>query len=634
MVRFVLWLAWMGVSVAGFAQSAAYRQIDSMLTRASGFRGTNVDSLIAISDRALAMSESVRYRKGQGIALRWKALGLNLSGQDGSIPLLEHSLEILTDLGDESEIAATRNTLATVYFYRGAYDFAAEQWHQALGLYSGLGDSTGITNMWNNLGNLHRAMGQLDRSLDYNLRALAYRERGTDTLLIAGSLNNVANLLSEMKRYDEALSHHERGLELNLAIGNRRSIGNSYMNLGSVHLRNGDPVKALSYYRMAEEIRRSMNDTRSLALVYSGMADAHLALDQTREAARLATLSYDLATQTRSPREARDASRFAWLAYSRSGDSESALHYLERHKALNDSLMSIDNQRTIANLESVLELNRVREDVRSLEIEKRYGILLATVLAVGLIGAVIALVVIHRARRREHILLEELRRAGAIKDRMFSILSHDLRRPLSSLSSLLDLMELESLSTDEWDSFRSMIKKQFDVTDDTLKDLFLWANDQLKGVPPQIQPVRLSDVIRENIDLLGPNAIGKRIRLSADVDDTVTVKTDRTYLAAIIRNLLTNALKFTSPGKSVRISVQNSGNMARLNVTDEGVGIPSDRLSDLFSAGTFTLGTDGETGSGIGLVFVRDLAARIGARIEVRSTVGEGSEFTVVLPAG
>lgn len=633
MKRSIFLIFWLASAATAASQGTTTQQIDSLLNRAIGFRGSNADSIISITDRALVLSDNIRYSEGRAVALRWKALGLTLSGQEGSLPLLEESIGIFEDLDDPSGIAATRNTMATVYYHRGAYDYAAEQWHLSLSYYEGIRDSTGITNMWNNLGNLHRAMGQLDRSLAYNQGALAYRERGTDTLLIAGSLNNVANLLGEMGRYEEAITYHERGLGLNRAIGNRRSIGNSYINLGSVHLRNGNPRKALEYYRLAEGIRKSMNDNRALSSVYSGMADAFLVIGDADSAAFYASSGYDLALLTRSPREAREASNFAWQAYRQTGDNRAALRFLERHKALNDSLMSIENQRVIANLESVAELNRVREDVRALEIERHYDRQLAIALSLALVGAIIALLLIQRSRREVSRLAEQLRQAGAVKDKMFSILSHDLRRPMSSLKSLLNLSELDRLTSEEWDTYQGMIQRQFDVTDDTLKDLFIWANDQLKGVPPRMQQVPVADVVRENLSLLGPQADEKSVVIRNLVPDGVRVNTDRTYLTSILRNLLSNAIKFTPGGKSVTVDVREAGSDIRLEIRDEGIGIGPERLDGLFMAGAYTQGTNGETGSGFGLLFVRDLAERMGCRVEVQSEPAKGSVFSVVIPA-
>lgn len=603
-------------------------RIDSMNTRAISFRGTVPDSMISIAQRALDQAKRIGYRKGQGEALRWLALGKNLTGQPGSEELLDESIAIFTSIDDPVGLAGSLNTIATVFFYRGAYDLAGEKWHQALVTYSQLGDSTGITNMWNNLGNLHRAMGQNDIALSYSQQALAYRETKTDTLNLAGSLNNVANLLNELGQHDEALTYHERALALNRAIGNRRSIGNSLMNIGSTHLRIGDATLALEYYQKAAEIRESMNDFRSLSGVYSGMADAYLNLGQPRKAADFATKAYDLATRVNTPREANDASRFAYRAYKDAGNSTTALRYLEIHKALSDSLLSIDRQRVIANLESVAELTRVQEEVKALESEKFYGRIILAIIIVSLIGAITALVYIRRSQL-------ELRRLDAMKDRMFSILSHDLRTPLTSLHSLIELLDMDVLTPEEWASLKSTLLRQFDVTNETLRDVLLWAKGQFEGEKPKKQSISLKDTVDMNVDLVNLIASRKGITIVSEVDSVAMISADRDHLMAIIRNLLTNAVKFSPSGKTILIRSKALNGNQILSVQDEGVGMSKERLDKMFTtSGQFTQGTSGESGSGLGLVFVRELVQRNNGTIQVESTPGVGSTFRVSLPKG
>lgn len=621
---------YLGVSLsAAHAQRPAdIQRIDSLNQRANSFRGNHPDSMIAIAELALNQAKATGYKKGQAEAMRWIALGKNLTGQSGSEELLRTSYNILKDIDDKSALATTLNTMATVYFYKGDYKRAGERWHEALAIHSSMGDSVGITNMWNNLGNLHRALGQNDVALSYHERTLRFRETKTDTLNLAGSLNNVANLLNELKRHDEALMYHERALGLNMAIGNRRSIGNSLMNLGSTHLRRGNPELALSFYRQAADIRESMKDIRSLSGVYSGMADAFISMNNPREASVWAQKAYDLAVQVNVPREANDASRFAYIANRDMGNTAVALRFLEIHKSLSDSLMSIDRQKAIANLESVAELNRLQEELNALEMEKFYGRIILAIIVVSLIGAITALVYIRRSQL-------ELRRLGAMKDRMFSILSHDLRSPLNSLHSMIELMDMDALTTDEWKSFKDTLMRQFDVTDETLRDVLLWAKGQFEGEKPRIQSVNLLETVESNVELVNLIASRKGVTIHVDVAGDAAVLVDKAHLMAIIRNLLTNAVKFTPSGKSVRLRSQRADNTQVLFIEDEGVGMSPEKVASLFTtAGQITNGTDGESGSGLGLVFVRDLMRRNKGTIQASSRLGAGSTFTISLPSG
>jgi signal transduction histidine kinase len=617
-----------------YAQPATEKErIDALNQRAETFRGSRPDSMIALANRALEASKSSGYMKGEADALRWLALGRMLTSESGVNELLNRSIDLFTTLDDQRGLASTLNIQATHLLQQGAFDLAGERWHQAADMYRAMGDSTLLINMKNNLGNLHRAIGQFDVALQYHQEALAYREGGTDTLSLAGSLNNVANLLNELGRHSEAVAFHERAMALNMAINNPRSIGNSLMNLGSTYLRMGNPQLAIDFYERAKVIRTSMNDVRSLSLVHSGLADAYLSLREFDLAARNAERAYELAMTARVPLEASIASRFAYLAFKEAKNPVDAVRYLEIHKTLSDSLFTIDRQKAISNLESVAELNRKNDEIRALESVKSYERNLITAILISLAITLLLLFGIHRARLRERVISAELRDLGDVKDQMLSILSHDLRSPLSSLHSMIELMEMDALSPQEWRSFKALLIRQFDVTDETLRDVLLWAKGQFEGEKPRAQSVNLKDAVDSNVELIRLIAQRKGIEIDVDVDTSDHVIADRAHLMAIIRNLLTNAVKFTKSGKRIRLQNRTDNSTHVLTVSDEGVGIKPEKLSTLFeSAGRFTNGTAGETGSGLGLVFVRDLVRRNNGSITVESQLGQGTTFTVTLP--
>ena len=502
-----------------YAQPATEKErIDALNQRAETFRGSRPDSMIALANRALEASKSTGYMKGEADALRWLALGKMLTGEAGVNELLNRSIDLFTTLDDQRGLASTLNIQATHLLQQGAFD-------------------------------------------------------------LAGSLNNVANLLNELGRHSEAVAFHERAMALNMAINNPRSIGNSLMNLGSTYLRMGNPELAIDFYERAKEIRTSMNDVRSLSLVHSGLADAYLSLREFDLAARNAERAYELAISARVPLEASIASRFAYLAFKEAKNPVDAVRYLEIHKTLSDSLFTIDRQKAISNLESVAELNRKNDEIRALESGKSYERNLITAILISLAITLLLLFGIHRARLRERMISTELRRVGAMKDRMFSILSHDLRSPLNSLNSMIELMDMDALNADEWRSFKATLMRQFDVTDETLRDVLLWANDQFAGELPTIQAVNLKEAVDSNVELINLIASRKGVDILVNVDSSASVLADRAHLMAIIRNLLTNAVKFTPTGKSIRLRSQTIDGNQLLFSEDEGVGMSPDKVN-------------------------------------------------------
>lgn len=610
-------------------------RVDSLNARAFTFIGNSPDSMIAIAERARDLARQLRYPKGEAFALNRIAIGRHLRGETNTIDLLEEALKIQTRIGDNKARVGTLSNMANIHIATGAYIYAGEALHEALATYSTMGDSLGMSNVWNNLGNLHRSMGQLDQALAYNRLALEFRERAGDILLLSSSLNNVGNLLTDLGQLEEAKQHHERALALNRAIDDKRSIANSLHNLGTIYIKQANYRLALEFYRNAGAIREEIKDMRALTSALSGQAEAHLGLNDFPQAVAAAERSYLLARQIGVPKEASDASRIAYQAHKEGGNPSKALEFLEIHKHLSDSLVTLDRQKAIANLETVAELNRKKDEIRILEQERVYQRNLLIFIFFGLVITVLFSVWIYRARRREQEISAELRRLGAMKDRMFSILSHDLRSPLNSLHSMIELMDMDALTADEWKSFKDTLMRQFDVTDETLRDVLLWAKGQFEGEKPRFQAISLKEAVDSNVQLINLIAHRKGVALHVDVDAGATVVADRAHLMAIIRNLLTNAVKFTPSGKSIRLRSQSIDGNQLLYIEDEGVGMPPEKVEHLFhTAGQFTQGTAGESGSGLGLIFVRDLVRRNKGTITAESTLGKGSAFKLSLPTG
>lgn len=624
-----------GTATAKSFASADTLRVDSLNARSFTFIGNAPDSMIAIAARARDLAREVGYRKGEAFAMNRIAIGWHLRGETNTIDLLEEALQIQTEIGDERSRIGTLSNMANIHIATGAYVYAAEALHEALATYEALGDSVGMSNAWNNLGNLHRSMGQLDKALEYNRMALAFREGTSDTLLLSASLNNVGNLLTDLNQIEDAKLHHERALALNRAVGDRRSIANSLHNLGTIYLKQKNFLLALEFYRNSGAIREEIRDIRALTSALSGQAEAYIGLKRYPQAIAAAERSYSLARQIGVPKEASDASRIAYQANKEGGNASKALSYLEIHKHLSDSLVTLDRQKAIANLESVSELNRKQDEIRILEQERIYQRNLLVFILTGLIVTLALLVWIYRSRVRERMISTELRRLGAMKDRMFSILSHDLRSPLNSLHSMIELMDMDALNADEWRSFKATLMRQFDVTDETLRDVLLWANDQFAGELPTIQAVNLKEAVDSNVELINLIASRKGVDIIVNVDSSASVFADRPQLMAIIRNLLTNAVKFTPSGKSITLTNESLNGNQVLIVKDEGIGMSKEKLNRLFTTpGLLTQGDAGESGSGLGLIFVSELVRRNNGTIQVESTPEVGSIFKVGFQKG
>jgi signal transduction histidine kinase len=244
------------------------------------------------------------------------------------------------------------------------------------------------------------------------------------------------------------------------------------------------------------------------------------------------------------------------------------------------------------------------------------------------------------ARVKTHLRLkhthDQLWEANATKDKFFSIVSHDLRSAFNSLivgsGMILDYYE---------DFDRNMIKSYVQdlnvcskTTYNLLQNLLSWANAQTGRMICRPQNIYLDEIVKESIGLLSKTAQEKDIRLVNKVDPKLSAFADIQMITTVIRNLISNALKFTGPGGEIRIDTADIGNAVEISVSDTGVGIPEEEMPLLFRIDVkySKRGTAHEEGTGLGLILCREFVEKNGGKIRAESRAGKGSRFSFTLP--
>jgi len=230
----------------------------------------------------------------------------------------------------------------------------------------------------------------------------------------------------------------------------------------------------------------------------------------------------------------------------------------------------------------------------------------------------------------------ELLQLNMDKDRFISILGHDLKSPLTSLLSLVELLveNIQNYKTAEVEPILAEIKQSTQITYDLLEDILTWAKAQSGKISFKPQILLFSDICENIIEILGPNANAKSININLPLTDPQIIVADIEMLRTIMRNLLSNAIKFTSKGGEINIQAEDDSAMVRISVSDTGVGIAPDNLAKLFNISEFhsTKGTEKEKGTGLGLLLCKEFVENHGGNIWAESEEGKGSTFIFTLP--
>ena len=231
---------------------------------------------------------------------------------------------------------------------------------------------------------------------------------------------------------------------------------------------------------------------------------------------------------------------------------------------------------------------------------------------------------------------EELKRTISNRDKMYSVIAHDLRSPMASIRMVLNLavnVVSRDVVGDEIFELLDKANRESEETHDLLDNLLKWTKSQTGRLSVVYQDLDLDDIVPGVVDIFKVIAEMKKIDLKyLPADEKLIVHADNDMIKTIIRNFLSNAVKFTPEGKAIEVFYKREGDFARISVRDYGVGISPERVESIFHTGETTYGTGGEEGSGLGLQLCQDFARKNGGDARVESTLGEGSTFSFTLP--
>ena len=244
----------------------------------------------------------------------------------------------------------------------------------------------------------------------------------------------------------------------------------------------------------------------------------------------------------------------------------------------------------------------------------------------------IALVDAKRTIQRQN---RELLATITNRDKMYSVIAHDLRSPMASIRMVLNLVVASTspeLVGPELFELLDKANKESEEVHDLLDNLLKWTKSQTGRLSVVMQDLDLNDIIPGVVDIFEMIAATKKIHLSYS-GSSVVVRADNDMLKTIVRNFMSNAVKFSPEESTIEISVTTAdADFAKISVSDHGVGIAADRIGSIFHKGETTYGTGGEEGSGLGLQLCQDFARKIGGDVMVESVEGQGSTFSVLVP--
>lgn len=547
---------------------------------------------------------------------------------------------------------------------------------------------------YNNIGSDYYDLGEYDDAYFYLTQSYRMGTAVKDTLRMLIALHNVGRVFKELGQYDQAVNHLKLSLKLSNQLGDKEGEPYTFDEMGDVMLRKEQYDSAAYYLMQAISFSRRMNIQILQPRIYSklatlyhkkndfatarayydsaysmhattsnrfGMAEAELG----RSIVLTSEKKYDeaiskveIALKTAHDINARvlEIKCYNQLSalYEHKGDFQKSLAYYKRYKMLEDTLFSQETQGKLlrdqirfeteardSQIAILSQLRGAQED----EIKKQEFI--RNILVVVMALAAILLVTVYRSgqrRKKINMLLlqhqdemekrsEELEKLNQVKDKFFSIISHDLRSPINALAGILDLLDKGAIKPEELHIHTQELKVRFNHTRTLLNNLLDWTLLQMDKLNLQASKINLYKIVEENIQLLLP-VQGKNIKIVNSVPHDALGFADSNTINLVIRNLMTNALKFTNDGGEVLIEAKTKGFEWEVSVRDNGIGMKPEVIQILFdkTAPYTTRGTANEKGTGLGLILCKEFVEKNGGKIRVDSQEGKGSLFAFTLP--
>ncbi len=525
---------------------------------------------------------------------------------------------------------------------------------QALKIDEEIGNKKGIARDISNLGSAYDSKGELDKALRYYEQATSIDKENKDESNLSNTLNNIGVIYQRKEEFGKALEYFLEALKIADKNSNQQYIGISLNNIGDVYHNAKNFKESIRFQKQALGIAQKIQDNEGIAYSYDGLAKSFTEINQLDSAEYFAFKALQINREMGFKPQIKDNFHTLKNIASQKGDFQKALAYADSMIILNDNLFGEDKNKLISQLQQKFELGKKQTEIESLqkdniikaqEIEKQsllqniwvasFGVALA--LVIGLFILYYQRIKINkRLNKINHELNsknKELHNLNTTKDKLFSIISHDLRSPFNSLKSVLELMKESAFSPQEIEHISSQLHQNVENISYTLDNLLQWSISQMKGAQTNIEKINISEIITETINFYQEVAKQKDISLLSISLPNSYVNADKNQIRLILRNLVNNALKFTFSKGTVSIGTQVKNGKLEVSVTDTGVGMTDEQVSNLFSpANRSTKGTSGEKGTGLGLLLSKEFVENNGGEMVVKSKKHEGSNFTFSLP--
>jgi two-component system sensor histidine kinase/response regulator len=634
-----------------------------LIGHANYFKGKTVQAIQNFNE-AILIYKKLRDENGLSACyVQFGRMYTLLADYNKALNFFNMALVIEKRMGNERALTDCYKNMGSTYFSQGLLSKALDFYYN--GLFIAVKNHYLITTaeLYNNIGVILQNMEVYPNALEYYKKSISIFEETNDLQALGTLHENIAEILLAQGKYDEAIVHLTKANQITRKQSDQDGLSSVYTDLGLCYAYKKEFKKSINYLDTSLRIGIKYKIIYNQAYALIGFTTVYNLKKDYKRAYPYAVRGNDLAIKLGNLTVRANAALQISRSLSGLGRVPEAYNYINTYIYLKDVLK---NNETIQKLTSYnYELNfSVKERLQAqqqhaqelLYTQKTRTQKLIILIFLILIIAMIFITIIYyrdkQKQKRINMILErnnieilrqktdldektfKLNNLNTLKDRLISILAHDLRAPLSTLRGLFDLLQDDSISHQEMLDLIPTVLKKLEYTSDFLDTLLFWINSQMENFNSSEKSFSVKELLLKEMDNCEDQALQKGINLIPNIPDKLIAVADIDSIRIVVRNILTNAIKFSKEGDVIEVAAKKDNGKIIISVKDTGEGMTDDKLLKLFKSRVDSKnGTHNEPGTGMGLLFCKDLIEKCNGEIWAESERGKGSTFSFTVPA-
>ena len=579
---------------------------------------------------------------------------LNVTGnQNKAISHYNEALVYARRSGDHKTMAMIYSQLSNIFRMNGAYQQAIEFIYKSKEQYEEIGFHEGVAWILYSVGRIYTTMSLYKEAESEYLEGLdKYQSLPKSISSLRGMAicyDELGLTSLELDNIENARIYNRKAQEIYQEINSEFGMSNAYKYLSRIEFHAGNYDEALTNLKKSLDLKKEINDVLGFPGVYNLYGE--ILKEKKQYVSAIDSLNLGMKYALGNSQKNRIISINKCLAeiYSETGDYEKAYIYRTNEVAIIDSINQSKATRALTQLENFYELEVKETMILELEREKQINEMnLRREIAVrNLLLIILSMIIVFAfffiklfySHRQTNIILkknqQQLQELNATKDKFNSIIAHDLKSPFNSILGFSNLL-IKYSDKKDFSKVKEFSEHILEISTQTFKlleNLLVWSRSQTGKISfnPKAMDVRIP--VKNATDQLYPTAKRKEINIVTDIQ-TVVVTVDESMFHTVLQNVLSNAIKFSRRGSNVHVRAFEEKDKLILEVTDNGIGMDADTLEKLFHIDETVsqVGTEGERGTGLGLIISKEFVERHRGHISVKSDIGKGSCFTIELP--